>query len=186
MIRGVRQGTRFGAAILALGLLMGPTAVSAAQNNDDAETQAQREVAQVKLELKLDTGRVVKLPGDFTVEWGVQNALEIEADGSKHQFSVTVEKKGEGKKAKDLKVTVGYDRDGEAIIAPYSFETKAKKREVVRVEGGLAFALTITPKTLAGEGGGDSEVEEQPEEPKEPPRDKIEIAEDENDPLGGL
>lgn len=185
MIRVMRQGTRWGAALLAFGLLVGPTAVEAAQGDDKTEAEAEREVAQVKLEIKLESGRVVKLPSDFTVDFGVQNALEVEADGSKHAFSVMVEKKGESK-AKEIKVTVGYDRDGEAVIAPYSFNTKAKKREVVRIEGGLAFAVTITPKKIKGEGGTATEEEELPPEPTEPPREKIEIAEDENDPLGGI
>ncbi|MEM7160629.1 MAG: hypothetical protein AAF799_47775 [Myxococcota bacterium] len=187
MIRVVRQGARGHAVVLALGLLLGSATMVHAAADEDTQTEDAREVAQVKMELKLESGRVVKLPGDFTVDWGVQNELAIEADGSNHEFSVMVERKGEGKKSKEVAITVGYGRDGEAIIAPYTFNSKIKKREVVRIEGGLAFAVTVTPKKVKGEGGTTTEEEEyEVEEPTETPRDKIEITEDENDPLGGL
>jgi len=188
MIGVVRHGARWGAVLLALGLLFGPRAeVAAADGDEDNEVQAEspREVAQIKIELKLDSGRVVKMDDLFTVDWGVQNQLEIEADGSNHQLSLMVERTGD-KKSKKLSITVGYDRDGEAIIAPYTFDTKLKKREVVRIEGGLAIALTVTPKVLEGEGGTITEEEELPPEEVVPPRDKIEIDDDDEDPLGGL
>lgn len=184
MIRVVRMGTRFGAALVALGLMMmGPAApVGAAEGDQTAE--APRQVAQIKIEIKLESGRVIKPEDNFTVEFGVDNSLEIQAEGSSHLFSVKVDKKGSKKDSKDVSVTVGYNRDGEAVIAPYTFDTKVKKREVVRVEGGLAIALTVTPKKA--EGDKPPEDEEVVPEEKQKPRDKIEISEDEDDPLGGL
>ena len=189
MIRGVRQGARWSAVLLTLGLLVGPAAtVTAAETTttDDAEAEAQHEVASVKVEMKTPRGRVVKLDGDLQVDWGVETGIDIEADGSTHSLQLMVQRKGEKKKSDKISITVGYTLDGEAIIAPYTFDSKVKKREVVRIEGGAAFAITITPKTIKGEGDeGTDEGEELPPEEVEPPRDKIEI-EDEDDPLGGL
>ena len=197
MIRVVRQGARWGAVLLALGLLVGPAAAVAAADDEAQEEEAEREVAQIKIEIKLESGRVVKPDDNFTVDFGVENSLAIEADGSRHQFMLKVERKadasdeGEGKKKKDKKkdevvaLTVGYDRDGEPIVAPYTFDAKLKKREVLRIEGGMALACTITPKKVKGDAPPPDETEEEPED-KDPPKDKIEIDGDGNDPLGGL
>ncbi|MCH9685618.1 MAG: hypothetical protein K0V04_29575 [Deltaproteobacteria bacterium] len=157
-------------------------AVEAADGDDKSQTEADHEVAQIKIEIKLESGRVVKPDDNFVVDWGVSNSLEIQADGSSHQFSLMVERKGDKGKAVDI--TVGYDRDGEAVVAPYKFEGKTKKREVLRIEGGMAIALTITPQKVKGEAPEEEEVEPEPE--KRPPGKKIEISEEENDPLGGL
>ena len=50
----------------------------------------------------------------------------------------------------------------------------------------MALAFTITPKVIEGEGGTPTEEEELPPEDTAPPKDKIEISGDDNDPLGGL
>ncbi|MEX1368521.1 MAG: hypothetical protein AB1Z98_35660 [Nannocystaceae bacterium] len=195
MIRVVRQGARWGAVLLAMGLLAGPVTAEAADEDDTEQEQAEREVAQIKIEIKLESGRVVKPDDDFTIDFGVENQLAIDADGSSHQFMLKVEHKPtpEGSKKKKGKnkdqivaLTVGYDRDGEPIVAPYTFDAKVKKREVLRIEGGMAIAFTITPKTLAAPGGTPTDEEELPEEPVEPPKKKIEITGEDNDPLGGL
>lgn len=196
MIRVVRQGARWGAVLLAMGLLAGPVTAEAADEDDTEQEQAEREVAQIKIEIKLESGRVVKPDDDFTIDFGVENQLAIDADGSSHQFMLMVEhkpstegstkKKGKKKKEQVVALTVGYDRDGEAIVAPYTFDAKVKKREVLRIEGGMAIAFTITPKTLAAPGGTPTEEEELPEEPVDPPKKKIEITGEDNDPLGGL
>ena len=107
MIRVVRQGARWGAVLLALGLLVGPAAAVAAADDEAQEEEAEREVAQIKIEIKLESGRVVKPDDNFTVDFGVENSLAIEADGSRHQFMLKVERKadasdeGEGKKGKE-------------------------------------------------------------------------------------
>ncbi len=166
------------------------TAVEAAEGDDQTQAEADHEVAQIKIEIKLESGRVIKPEDNFVVDWGVSNSLEIQADGSTHQFSLMVErkdgsdKKSGKKKGKPVDITVGYDRDGEAVIAPYTFEGKTKKREVLRIEGGMAIALTITPQKAKGEAPEEEEVEV--EEEKRPSKKKIEISEEENDPLGGL
>jgi hypothetical protein len=208
MIRVVRHGARWGAVLVAIGLLAGPLgAVRAAEPDEEVgeedvvdgegsespespedANQPTDEVAQVKIEIKLESGRVVKPESAFTVGYGVDNNLEIQADGAKHQFLLNVKRKGDkSKEAKAVSITIGYDRDGEAIIAPYTFDAKVKKREVLRIEGGIAIAFTVTPKKVEGE-AKDPPEEAQPEEPDEQPpktkKKKIETCK-EDDPLCG-
>lgn len=180
------EGSRWGALLVALGLMLSPIAVSAADGDDDAQVEAEAEVAQIKIEIKLESGRVVKPDDNFTVDFGVENSLEIQADGSNHQFMLKVDRKGDKQQSKEVVLTVGYDRDGEAIVAPYSFDAKVKKREVLRIEGGMALAFTITPKKkTTGATPTEEEEEEVPEEPKQKPRDKIGTC-DKDDPLCGV
>lgn len=193
--------------LVALGLLVGAGpvgSVHAAGPDDEAgedgdegtegdgsegAEQPKDEVAQVKIEIKLESGRVVKPESAFTLDYGVDSNLEIQAEGAKHQFLLNIKRKGkEGKDAKEVSITVGYDRDGEAIIAPFTFDAKVKKREVLRIEGGIAIAFTITPKKV--EGAAPPEGEQQPEQPQEQPKEKekkkkIETC-DSDDPLCGV
>lgn len=191
--------------LVGLGLIMGmgPVAsVRAAEPDDEAtedgdeapeeSPQPKDEVAQVKIEIKLESGRVVKPENSFTVDYGVDSNLEIQADGAKHQFLLNIKRKGEpkgkDKAAKEVSITVGYDRDGEAIIAPFTFDAKVKTREVLRIEGGIAIAFTITPKKV--EGAEPPKQEEQPDAPTEEPKPKerkkkIETC-DADDPLCGV
>jgi hypothetical protein len=205
MTRKARQGARWGAVLVGLGLLvgMGPVASVRAGEPDDEATedgdagggseeipQPKDEVAQVKIEIKLESGRVVKPENSFTIDYGVDSNLEIQADGAKHQFLLNIKRKGKegkSKEAQEVSITVGYDRDGEAIIAPFTFDAKVKKREVLRIEGGIALAFTITPKKVQGEA---PKQEEQPQEPGEQPKPKpkkkkIETC-DSDDPLCGV
>ena len=81
---------------MALGLLVGagPVAsVQAAEPDDEAgegdegaeqPEQPKDEVAQVKIEIKLESGRVVKPESAFTIDYGVDSNLEIQAEGAKH------------------------------------------------------------------------------------------------------
>lgn len=177
------EGARWGALLVALGLMLGPTAVSAAEDDEDAQVETEQEVAQIKIEIKLESGRVVKPEDLFTVDFGVENSLEIQAEGSSHQFKLKVDRKSDSDNKKVV-LTVGYDRDGEAIVAPYSFDAKLKKREVLRIEGGMALAFTITPKKKT-EGETPTDEEEVPEEPEQKPRDKIDVC-DKDDPLCGV
>jgi len=198
MLCEARRGARWGAVLVALGLLVGagPVAsVHAAGPEDEAgedeegegSEQPKDEVAQIKIEIKLESGRVVKPESAFTVDYGVDSNLEIQAEGAKHQFLLNVKRKGDkGKEAKEISITIGYDRDGEAIIAPYTFDAKVKKREVLRIEGGIAIAFTVTPKKV--EGAAPPKEEEQPVEPEEQPKDKKKKIEtcDSDDPLCGV
>lgn len=208
MIGEPRLGARWGAVLVGLGLMLGAGPVGSvraaepddeitddgdegAEDGDGSENadQPTDEVAQVKIEIKLESGRVIKPENVFTVGYGVENNLEIQAEGAKHQFLLNVKRKGDkGKEAKEVSITVGYDRDGEAIIAPFTFDAKVKKREVLRIEGGIALAFVVTPKKV--EAPKPPEGEQQPEEPEEQPKPKekkkkIETC-DADDPLCGV
>ena len=76
--------------------------------------------------------------------------------------------------SKKVSVTVAYNRGGEDIIAPYEFDAKVKKREVLRIEGNLAIAVTITPKKAA------------PPKAEEDDKPKLDVSGDPDDPLAGL
>lgn len=202
MIREERHGARWGAVLVGLGLMMGmgsadvraaepkDEAVRGEDDSEGAPEQPKDEVAQVRIEIKLESGRVVKPENIFTVDYGVDSNLEIQADGAKHQFLLNIKRKGkQGKEAKEVSITVGYDRDGEAIIAPFTFDAKVKKREVLRIEGGIALAFVVTPKKVEGEAAPKQE-EEQPggpegKQPTEKKRKKIETC-DADDPLCGV
>lgn len=188
MIRVVRLGARWGALLVALGLLVGPVVdVRAAEPAGPAseDEKVVREIAKVKIEVKLESGRVVKPESDFTVDYGVDSSLEIQAEGAQHEFMLNIKRKGDG--TKEVSITIGYDRDGEAIIVPYTFDAKVNKREVLRIEGGIAIAFTITPKKVTGETKPPAD-EEQPSEPEQKPKkpkDKLEIC-DVEDPICGV
>lgn len=204
MTRELRLGARWGAVLVGLGLMLGAGPVGtvrAAEPDDLTEdgedgaedgegtpdpNQPTDEVAQVKIEIKLESGRVVKPESAFTLDYGVDNNVEIQADGAKHQFLLNVKRKGDkGKEAKEVSITVGYDRDGEAIIAPFTFDAKVKKREVLRIEGGIALAFVVTPKKV--EAPKPPEAEEQPEEqPKQKDKKKKIETCDSDDPLCGV
>lgn len=202
MIRIMRQGARWGALLVALGSWVVPVGLVHAAEPDEEELEGDElegdedvapqdlveqptdEVAQVKLEIKLESGRVIKPEREFVVEYGVDNRLEIQAEGAMHQFLVNVRRKSKDDKGPVVSITFGYDLDGEPIVAPYVFDAKVKKREVLRIEGGVAIAFVITPKKVAGEA---PTQEEEPEEPEEKPKKKKKKIEkcDPTDPLCG-
>ncbi len=108
-------------------------------------SQPADEVAKVKLEIKLESGQVLRPENAITVSYGVESTLEIPAAGVMHRFLLNVKRQdGTIGDAEVLSITVGYDRDGEAIIAPFTFNAKAGKLEVLHVEPGIEIRLTIT------------------------------------------
>jgi len=163
-------------APLSFALVAPQSAVAAAKKTEKAEkTETEfKQVAQVKVEIKQESGKVIKTKGN--VDFGAEGTLALAGDDHSHSVHVKVDA---GESKSDVSITLGYDRDGEAIIAPYSFDTKVKKREVIQIEGGIAIALLITPKKVAVEA---PPPEEKPEEREE----KLELQGDDNDPLGGL
>lgn len=134
-----------------------------------AVKQETKQVANVKVEIRQESGEIVK--GSAQLEWNEDGTLSIEQDGTTHKLNLRVEREGNSKK---LNITVAYNRGGEAIVAPYAFGAKVKKREVVRIEGNLAIALTVTPtKVVTKEAKGED-------------KPKLDLSGDEDDPLAGL
>jgi hypothetical protein len=158
---------QMGGVVLAACLCMAVGAPARAGDAPAGES-ATRQVAQVAVEIKQETGQVAK--NTAQLEWNEESAVVFEGAEHKHDVSVKlVRREGNSKK---VSVTVAYKRDGQAVIAPHTFDTTVKKREVIRIEGGLAIALTVTPKTIKLE----------PPKKKEP---DVDLG-DGNDPLSGL
>ena len=171
-MRGPRSIPRTLATALAVTLgFVAPA--SAATPEDGATSVAQEEtkqVANVEVEIRQESGEVVK--GSTQLEWNADGTLSLEHDGTQHELQLRIDRKGTSKK---LNITVAYSRAGTAIVAPYAFDAKVKKREVIRIEGDLAIALTVTPTKVAA-------VKE--DKPKDKPR--VDVSGDDDDPLAGL
>ncbi len=135
-----------------------------------AAQQETKQVASIKVEIRQESGEIVK--GSTQLDWNEDGTLSIDQDGTDHKLQLRVEREGKSKK---LNITVAYSRGGQDIVAPYAFDAKVKKREVVRIEGNLAIAVTVTPTKVAT-------VKEDKGEDKP----KLDLSGDEDDPLAGL
>ncbi|MBC8071719.1 MAG: hypothetical protein IAG13_25565 [Deltaproteobacteria bacterium] len=125
--------------------------------------EAQHSVASVKIELKQASGKVLKYDGAM-LEWGADGNVEIKYEDHVHDIALRIERPDD--KQKQISLTVGYSKDGQAVIEPTTLASEIKKREVVRIDGGVAIAITVTPKNVKGE--GDSDPVEPPEETEKP------------------
>lgn len=153
----------------AVGLIAAPAQASApGAPVAAAATSEAKQVAAVEVEIRQESGKIVK--GSTQLEWNEDGSLSIDEDGTKHRVDLRIDRQGKSSK---LAVTVAYDRGGKAIIAPYEFSTKVKKRYVVRIEGNLSLAVTVTPKKV-----------EPPKEEDDKP--KLDLDSDADDPLAGL
>lgn len=161
------------AAALAAALLTAAPAIPALAADDPRAEAPTREV--VDLELKIATegravGRIAQL-----VELDTDTALALQADGHEHAVDISVRKLDE--RGRKLAVTLGYRRDGQAVLETVTVEAAAKEATIVRSEAnGVALRLKLAPKQVS--------AEELP--PPAPSRPRIEIVEDSNDPLAGI
>ena len=172
-MRGHRSTPRTLAAILvaSVGFIASPAfATASAAGAQVAGQQETKQVATIKVEIRQESGEVVK--GSTQLEWNEDGTLSIDQDGTDHQLKLRVEREGNSKK---VSITVAYSRGGQDIVAPYAFDAKVKKREVVRIEGNLAIAVTVTPTKVAIA-----------KEDKGEDKPKLDLSGDEDDPLAGL
>lgn len=179
-LRSIRHGwgTATGLAVGLTAALLTAVPATPALAADDAQAEAPTEIQTrevVGLELRIAAeGRAVGRI-DQLVELDTDTALALQADGHEHAVDISVRKVDEG--GDTLAVTLGYRRDGEAVLETVTIEAAAKKAQIVRSEAGrVALSLTLSPKQVA--------VEELPT--PEPPRPRVEIIEDTNDPLAGI
>ena len=176
-MRGHRSTPRALAAVIAaaIGLVAVPAVASAPKASPAAaKAEHKKQVAGVKIEIRQESGKVIK--GDTQLDWNEDGSLSIEQDGTKHKLALRVERDGNSNK---LSVTLAYARGGEDIVAPYTFDAKVKKREVVRIEGNLAIAVTVTPKQVAA-------PPDTPSEDAGKDKPKLDVSDDSDDPLAGL
>ncbi len=162
----------------------GPAVPMAETEEDDA---APRDVASVKIELKQPTGKILEYDGAL-IDWGAEGNVTFKQDDHVHDVSLRIERPSGTASA--ISMTVGYTKDGNAIIAPLTVDSEIKKREVIRIEGGVAIAITVTPKANKSESSPPPAEEappaEEPDAPKEPPKKKDKIIGGGENPLDGL
>lgn len=154
------------AAFLAAAVAMPGVPATAVAADEIPASVAVVEVAIVKVEVKLESGKVIKHDG-VLFEWGDEGNVVLKYDDHTHDVALKVERPDENGKKIDL--TVGYSRDGNLIITPQQVSTEAKKREVIRIEGGAAIALTVTPKKVKLDENGNPVEPIPPDEPAPPP-----------------
>lgn len=147
--------------------LLSPSPAHAAGESDEDQTYDYG--AKVKIELRMEDGTTVTHRGEmrsFGNEW------RFEFEGGEHSHVVTLN--AEGKEGdKQLKVSLAYDRDGMAIIAPFKADFPIRKRQSFWTDTGkIAIALTFTPTKF------------EREDKSRDDKDKIAPGEDDN-PLGG-
>ena len=146
------------AAFLAAAVAMPGVPATAGAADEIPASVAIVEVAIVKVEVKLESGKVIKHDG-VLFEWGDEGNVVLKYDRPDEN----------GKK---IDLTVGYSRDGTLIITPQQVSTEAKKREVIRIEGGAAIALTVTPKKVKLDENGNPVEPIPPDEPPPKPKEK--------------
>lgn len=125
-------------------------------------------VAVVKVEVKLESGKVIQHDG-VVFEWGDEGNVVLKYNEHTHDIALKVDKNDDGKK---INLTVGYTRDGEAVIQPQTVQSQPKKREVIRIEGGSAIAVTVTPKAMKLDENGNPIQPPEQEKPKDKPKEK--------------
>lgn len=147
-----------------------PASEARAADVESTDAESTREVVDLTLKIAAQGQAVGEIAQ--VVELDTETALQLEADGHEHAFAITVRKADE--RGRKLAVTLGYQRDGEAVFETLTIEAAAKKAEVVRSEGGeVALSLKLAPKVVSDEAA------------PAPRRKKVEV-EDTNDPLAGL
>ncbi len=162
-----------GAAVAAAVLVAAPAASVQAAGTEQTEAAPTREVVDLKLRIASGEEAVVELAQ--LVELDTDTSLALEADGHRHAVALNVHKADD--RGRKLKVTLGYERDGEPVLETVTVEAAAKKPKVIRSEqGDVALSLRMATKTVS--------AEELP--PPAPKRPRIEVDGDTNDPLAGL
>lgn len=126
-------------------------------------------VPTVRVEIKLP--RATLKSKYQRLDWDQPGAVEITRKDVVHTVDVTVHKRDDN--GRKLTLTLSYEQDGVAVIAPFTFDTRAKKREIFSTDGGIALAVTVRPQQVAIEDGTRDE------------EDQIEGHES-DDPLDGL
>jgi hypothetical protein len=129
-----------------------------------AGSGAGKEMAFVKVEVRLESGKVLKHPGEY-LGWDEDGTVTLDGEGHAHAVEVRAHKVGDGKK---LEVRVSYLRDSQRVIAPITLDTKPARRELLHADDGLALAITVTPKKVDTSKKKRDESIDGPENPDDP------------------
>ena len=131
------------------------------------QAPTEQKLALVEVEIKAEDGSLAT--HKKLMPWNQETTVSFESEGHTHALTITPRATP---RSMEIAVTLSYDRDATALVDGYTYDGKLWKRELLRVEGGLAIALRVVPKTI-----------ELP--PPPPPRDRLEPGEG-DDPLTGL
>ena len=187
--RGFKVSSLLVGAAFAVGIAAAPLAQATAadavpvaakgKDKKGKKTQATKQIAQAKVEVKTESGAVLK--SHVNLDWGTDGNVELAAGETKHAVGLKVVRDGE---SKEITVTLSYGVDGSPVIEPYTFDSSVGKREVIHIEDGAAIALTVTPTNVKVDGPEPAPPAEEPDEGGG--NGKIEVGPDTEDPLGGL
>ncbi|MEM6991082.1 MAG: hypothetical protein AAF721_11310 [Myxococcota bacterium] len=164
------------AAIASPAAVVFPTQARAAEpgsgDGGTAEKVETVEAVDVKLKIKAGNKKVGELAG--IIAWDQAAELAMSVDGHEHVTSVTVHK-GDAAGRK-LKVQLGYQLDGKAILDTIEVDAAASRKKIVKSsDGAIAIALTLAPKQVSPDTIAPTK-----------PSHHIEFETDSNDPLAGL
>lgn len=117
----------------------GPTPVPA----DPAEgLDEPTSMASVKLEIKDQDGKVFKDTPKI-IRWDERFRIPLEIGNRVHEIDVEATRSG-----KTVELVLGYLLGGQELVRNFRLETGVSKRELIHIEGGIALAITVTPKTI--------------------------------------
>ncbi len=177
-------------APLALALAVSPFATAAVAGEPEAcaaqaeDEDAPTDVASVKIELKQANGKTLKYDGAL-LDWGADGNVTFKVDDHVHDVSLRIDRTNDT--AKTIALTVGYTKDGRSVIEPQTVDSEILKREVIRIDGGAAIAITVSAKVNKPQPAPEEPTPEEPvEEPKEKPKTKRIVDGGGDDPLDGI
>ena len=119
-------------------LALSPTGASASEEQPEYD-----EGAVVKIEIRNEKGEIAKHRAELR-QVGMDFHVEFEGTGAQHALFFHVIEATDSQ----VKVKLGYTRDGQAIIANFENTFKAKKREILRTDNGIAHAFTFQKKKV--------------------------------------
>ncbi len=131
----------------------GHNAADPAEDTDAADTgdelpifkEGPHDVAMVTVEIKQENGTAIR-EAPQALEWDQTQKVVIESEDSKHELELLparLDARGDR-----VSIKVWYDLNGVQVVAGHQLEMKASKRELMLIEDNIAFAFTVTPKTI--------------------------------------
>jgi hypothetical protein len=99
-------------------------------------------MATIRLEIKDQDGKVFK-DSPKVVHWDERFRIPVDIGSRVHEVDVEV-----GRDGKTIDLVLGYLLDGQELVRNFRLEINPNKRELIRIEGGIALAITVGSKTI--------------------------------------
>jgi len=155
--------------MLAAALMMGSGVVPKTATGTEPRSEV-AQTAAVHVEIRQESGEVAQTRTAFG--WNEDGTISFHGAGHAHELSLRLAREGQ---SKSIRAKVAYSRDGQPVIAPVDLDLRLGKREILRIEGGMAIAFTVRANA---------------EKPQEKPSDHEPVERpdggDVDDPLEGL